>query len=369
MSELVARVRRLRLLRRWDQADLAKRIGYSQAVVSSIERGRVVPTQDQVTRLGKAFGYSSDFLAADLGLLEATQPLLRAYSDASKRESDARVASCVTAVEYIRTLALKPMPDLIPSFVGFDPDDQTSIEDVAAELRSMAGIDNGAVVSNMIRAAERLGCVVLPFPSELGRHWGMSLRSDGLPIICVANTIEVPGDRQRFTVAHELAHLALHGHLPPPRDSIESSVAERQANQLAAAFLTPADALFESLEELGNRMTLSSLVEIKSVWGVSVKSLVGRFKELGRIDSDQARSLYKQISSRRWNKSEPVQVDRENARWLSRSLAQRADRPTLDLAASLLASAVGGNANDLYDFASWDRLVAEVIPFERARSR
>jgi Zn-dependent peptidase ImmA (M78 family)/transcriptional regulator with XRE-family HTH domain len=356
-------------MRRWDQADLAKRIGYSQAVVSSIERGRVVPTEDQVARLGKAFGYSVEFLTADHGLLETTRPLLRAYSDASKRESDARVASCMTAVEYIRALALKPMPDLIPSLVGFDPVDEDSVEDMAAELRSMAGIEGGAVVSNMVRTAEKLGCVVLPFPSELGRHWGMSLRSDGLPIICVANSIEVPGDRQRFTVAHELAHLALHGRLPPPRDSIESSEVERQANQLAAAFLTPADALFESLEETGNRMTLSTLVEIKSVWGVSVKSLVGRFRELGRIDSDQARSLYKQISSRKWNKSEPVHVDRESARWLPRSLQQRANRSTLESATSLLASAIGGNADDLYDFASWDRPVAQVIPLERARKR
>jgi Zn-dependent peptidase ImmA (M78 family) len=296
--------------------------------------------------------------------------MLRAYTDASKRESDARAAAAVTAVEYIRTLRLRPLPDLTPSYGGVDLDNDVVVEELAAELRSLAGLDSGAVVSNMIRAAERLGCIVMPFPSELGRHWGMSMRADGLPVICVANTSEVSGDRQRFTVAHELAHLALHSHLPPPRDTLESNTAEHQANRMAAAFLAPADDVLECLRELGDRVTLSTLVDIKSIWGISVKSLVGRLKELGRIDSDQARSLYKQISSRGWNKTEPVEVGLERARWFSRAILHSAEEPNLATATSQLARDVGGNTGDLHSFVSWEVYGgADVIPLTRGRSR
>ncbi|HJQ76482.1 MAG TPA: ImmA/IrrE family metallo-endopeptidase [Acidimicrobiia bacterium] len=366
MTEFPTRLRRLRLMRRWDQADLARRIGFSAALISQIERGRAAPTDEQVRKIADAFGYSVDFLTNELGLSETTRPMLRAYSDASKRESDARVAACITAVEYIRLLGLKALPDLTPSYASTDADNDQDLQDIANELRDLASIETGDVVSNMIRAAERLGCIVLPFPSELGRHWGLSLRSDGLPVICVANSESVPGDRQRFTVAHELAHLALHSHLPPPRDRTESNTLERQANRVAAAFLTPADALVEHLEQEGGRITLNTLLQIKSVWGVSVKSLVGRFKELGRLDSDQARSLYKQISSRGWNKAEPVSVGLEEARWLSRSLTQKTGEAHLSAATAMSARAIGGNPADLHGYAAWEMpQIAEVIPLRR----
>jgi transcriptional regulator with XRE-family HTH domain len=164
-------------MRRWDQADLAKRIDFSTAIVSQIERGRLKPSPEQVERLAHAFGYSTEFLTAEIGLSEASRPLLRAYADASKRESDARIATCVTAVEAIRALGIRPIPDLSPSIGDVDPDDSDALEDVAQELRTAAQVDEGAVVTNMIRAAERVGCFVMPFESELGRHIGMSLRT------------------------------------------------------------------------------------------------------------------------------------------------------------------------------------------------
>lgn len=368
MSELVERVKRLRLMRRWDQTDVAERIDFSTAIVSQIERGRLKPSEEQVERLARAFGYSPSFLTNEIGLSEASRPLLRAYADASKRESDARIATCVTAVECVRLLGLRPIPDLIPSIGDVDPDDNDALEDAAEELRTAAGVDEGAVVTNMARAAERVGCLVIPFESELGRHIGMSLRTDSVPIICVTNSQSTPGDRQRFTVAHELAHLALHPHRPPPRDSAESKAIERQANRVGAAFLTPADSLLETLTDVGGNVTLNALVEIKSIWGVSVKSLVGRFKSLGIIDSDHARSLYKQISARGWNKKEPVEVPLESAQWLGRSLIARSGASKLKDAAFELAGGIGANAGDLLSFASWEVTPpANVIPLHAAR--
>ena len=41
------------------------------------------------------------------------------------------------------------------------------------------------------------------------------------------------------------------------------------------------------------------------------------------IDDDQARSLYKQISARKWNKQEPVAVANESAVWVRRAIEKR----------------------------------------------
>lgn len=367
-AELRDRVKRLRLIRRWDQGTLAERAALSQPTISQIESGRLVPTDDHVAAIASAFGYTSEFLTAELALEPTTRPWLRAYADASKKEADARTASATLAIEYVRRLGLKPLPDLVPEF-GDSLEDDEAIEDFAAEVRSLAQIDDGAVVANVIRAAERLGCVVLPLESELGRHFGMSVRSDGLPVVFVAKGA-VSGDRQRWTVAHELGHLALHGHAPPPRDAAEARRMENQAHRFAAAFLCPADALMETLDEqAGGVVTLQSLATVKAIWGVAIKALVHRCQELGVIDPDHARSLYKQISARKWSRQEPVHVPSESAQWFERSLIRKADTADLSQACKHLAAAVGGNARDLRSFADWSELNAQVVSLSAAQHR
>jgi Zn-dependent peptidase ImmA (M78 family) len=312
----------------------------------------VLDQLERVAHIAGALGYSAEFLTAELSLVPTTRPWLRAYADASKREADARTAATTIAAEYVRLLHLKPLPDLIPRFSG-DPENEDDIEEAAAELRLAAQIETDSVVSNAIRAAERLGCVVLPLESELGRHMGMSVRSDHIPIMCVAKGGRVPGDRQRFTVAHELGHLMLHGEASPPRDANESSRMERHANRFAAAFLGPGDALIDTLQSVGGKVTLQALMHVKSVWGVAIKALVGRFQVLGVIDADHARSLYKQISARRWTAAEPVEVPPESAQWLERTLLRKAETNDLAFASYQLASPIGGNPSDLYEFANW----------------
>jgi Zn-dependent peptidase ImmA (M78 family)/DNA-binding XRE family transcriptional regulator len=366
-AETRDRLKRLRLLRRWDQAELAARAGVSAATVSNIELGRVAPTDQQIETIAAALGYSASFVTASLGTLPTTRPWLRAYADASKKEADARAAATSTAAEYIRVLRLKPLPDLIPRFAG-SLDDEEAIDAAAAELRELAQLEPNAVVANAMRAAERLGCVVLPLESELGRHVGMSVWADQIPMMCIARD-DVPGDRQRWTVAHELGHLTLHGEAPPPRDGDEARRMEDQANRFAAAFLTPAEAVVESLQSAGGTPTLRALAEVKAEWGVSIKSLVGRFRELGVIEPDHARSLYKQISARKWTKEEPVNVATESAQWLEKTLTRKAGTTDLKAACDRLASSIGGNSTDLVSFADWTpRVPAEVVLLDDRRA-
>src|SRR5687768_17412152 len=87
-TEVRERIRRLRLVRQWDQSTLAHKAGVTQSVVSRIESGRLAPTEDHLQGFAKAFEYTKDFIAADLGLGQTTRPWLRAYADAGKKEAD-----------------------------------------------------------------------------------------------------------------------------------------------------------------------------------------------------------------------------------------------------------------------------------------
>lgn len=340
------RVRQLRLIAGLGQVEFAERIGIANGSVSKIENGRtVISDPATLERIARVLDCSVEFLGARTEVMPATRPWLRAYADASKKATDQQIADCELAIEFVRRLGLTTIPDTVPIFDG-DPSDEQAIEEFALEVRAAASLAEHDVVGNSVRSAERLGCVVLPMGSELGRHVGLSSRVDLTPVIAVSRPSvdpdrNVPGDRQRHTVAHELGHLCMHSSLGPPRTAEEAAAIERQAHRFAGAFLTPAEPLQEELARLGGRVTLKTLQEIKAVWGVAIKALVVRFRSLGVIDEGQARSLYKQISSRGWNRGEPVDVGNESAVWLDRAIQKWAAAAPDPLHAVGLESGLG----------------------------
>lgn len=334
------RVRRLRVAVGLGQVELAQALGLASGAVSMLENGRMPLDQSLVDALARTFDCSPTYFVHDGGEPLVTRPWLRAYADASKREVDRTVADTMIAIDAAGMAQLQVIPDTLPLFSG-DLNDDDDIEAFAEEVRAAAGLSSGDVVGNAIRSAERLGVVVLPMNDELGRHLGLSLRVGGTPVIRVSRPSadperSIPGDRQRFTVAHELGHLGLHHNCPPPDSADDAARIEKQAHRFAAAFLAPGDALLEDLDRLGNRVTLTTLSKIKETWGIAIKALVVRFQHLGVVSDDQARSLYKQISARRWNKHEPITVGNESAVWFSSALEKRATRvnSTVDVVAA-----------------------------------
>jgi Zn-dependent peptidase ImmA (M78 family)/transcriptional regulator with XRE-family HTH domain len=339
------RIRRLRLACGLGQVDFAERVGIANGSVSKLENGRMVVSDELLASIAAVVDCTPSFLQSPHGVLPTSRPWLRAYADAPKRVVDRQMADCELATEVIGQLELTRVPDTVPVFEG-DLHDDGAIEQFAADVRAAAHMGETDVVGNAIRAAERLGCLVLPMRHELGRHLGMSTRADLMPIICVSRSSvdpahAVPGDRQRFTVAHELGHLALHSGLGPPQTAEDASHVERQAHRFAGAFLAPGDAMLEELQDLGGRVTLRTLAAIKERWGIAIKALVMRFRNLGVIDADQARSLYKQISARGWNKDEPVPVGNEQAIWLSKAISKRIGSASDPFHAASSAAGIG----------------------------
>jgi Zn-dependent peptidase ImmA (M78 family) len=94
--------------------------------------------------------------------------------------------------------------------------------------------------------------------------------------------------RHRFSIAHEIGHLLLHS------DSGEHSQAvEREADEFAAAFLTPASSMDATLPQ---RLDLAALDRLGRTWGVSPHSLVRRMVERGRTTESSARRAYQRLA-------------------------------------------------------------------------
>ncbi|ANG84650.1 helix-turn-helix domain-containing protein [Microbacterium aurantiacum] len=348
------RLLRLRLGNGLGQQELAERAGIAAGSISMAERNLSWLDPRALDAVSAVLDVSPAYFHRPGAEPTFTTPQLRAYADASQRTVDRVLHDSRTAVDAFATLGLRRVPDTLPIFDG-DSNDAEEIERAAADVRTLAGVEEGARVGNAVRAAERLGVVMLPMNSELGRHLGMSLRINDVPVIRVSRSSispehAVPGDRQRFTVAHELGHLVLHAGRPQPVSAADATKREHEAHRFASAFLAPGDAVINDLG--GARVSLTSLTRLKEKWGFSIKAFVTRFRQLGVIDDDHARSLFKQISARRWNKREPIEVDNESAVWLRKMLARGA-QPTLERNVSAVSDSVGLGAAYFHRWLDW----------------
>jgi Zn-dependent peptidase ImmA (M78 family) len=173
----------------------------------------------------------------------------------------------------------------------------------AARLtRAALGESPDRPIQHLIYAIERIGGYVFALPSDLERRDAFSTwtqQEPRLPVICTVR--DRPGDRLRFSVAHELGHLVLHDQLLGSRVDIE-----READEFAAELLMPSAAM---LQEIAPPFTLSMFASMKLRWRVAIQALVRRAKDLDLITDRQYRYLFEQIAVRGWRTREPAQLD------------------------------------------------------------
>ncbi|WP_270200072.1 ImmA/IrrE family metallo-endopeptidase [Bifidobacterium pseudocatenulatum] len=161
---------------------------------------------------------------------------------------------------------------------------------------------------------ERRGVVVAPLTVDAGDAVSDGVTYPGMALIGYFPEGK-PGDRLRFTIAHELGHLVLHRHRRP----IDAALMEREANEFAGEFLFPET---DARAVLAPGMTLEDYRYVKSGWGISIAASVRRAFDLGVIDHDKYTSLYVRMSQRRWTKREPVGVKAERPVLLSQMLGR-----------------------------------------------
>jgi Zn-dependent peptidase ImmA (M78 family) len=169
---------------------------------------------------------------------------------------------------------------------GSDPDSADAIEEAATRFRDTFGLGRGPL-SSMTRVAENAGSMVINVAGLAPDIDAISFAT-ARPLIAL-NTDNRSGCRQRFGVAHELGHLALHtGILTGDR------LTENQANRFASALLLPRTTFASEcrLAIRGTRLNWQGLSELKLRWKVSKAALIFRGRQLGILSEDQARAGY-----------------------------------------------------------------------------
>jgi Zn-dependent peptidase ImmA (M78 family)/DNA-binding XRE family transcriptional regulator len=119
--------------------------------------------------------------------------------------------------------------------------------------------------------------------------------ADDAPVI--VTKAGLPGDRQRFNLAHELGHLVM---------IIDHTVdEEKAAHRFASAFLVPASTVLFELGQHRSQLDFNELYLLKRKYGLSMQAWIYRSRDLGIIGENTTEKLYRLFSQKGWKKKEP----------------------------------------------------------------
>jgi Zn-dependent peptidase ImmA (M78 family)/DNA-binding XRE family transcriptional regulator len=331
------RIRAVRQLFGISQVELARAASVSQSLISQVENGTKEAPEELIAAI-------SDATATPRSFFEVMPPdiplgTLRFRKLASARQGDTK------RVKILFDEAFRVVSDLLEGVNYPVPDLPAATSDVAGpEIEALAEatrealqLDLESPVKHLTRACERAGIAVVPItiPNadedeyETVGHFGVSCWPSRDEPAVIGYFSGGPGDRHRYTIAHELGHLVLHSNRRIIKDP------EGEANRFAGALLVPEA---RAREIYSTPVTISDLLRLKAYWGVSVQALIMRGAHLGFIDEQRKTSLFKQLSARGWRRNEPVTVHREEPVLVWRLLSRRFGSP---FAYSRIAESVG----------------------------
>ena len=280
--------------------DLGEQIALSHAAIKKYEDNQVTPSSDVLIKLAKALHVRVEyFFRAERFTLENIH--YRKHADMPERHLGEITAKILDQVE--RRVELESLFPVVPVQLF-------SLENLPKRINHMDEVEK---LADQVRTQWRLGFDPAPDLIDIFEERGIKIfeisnkqypKIDGLyaavnkmPVIVVGD--QRPGDRQRFTLAHELGHLILDSRLAAGMDI------ENFCNRFAGAFLLPKQSLINILGEHRNSIEPRELSLLKQEFGISMTSILHRAEETGIISNTLYRQLRAEFNERGWSKQEP----------------------------------------------------------------
>ena len=277
------RIRRARLMARMSLRELSGKVGVSAQAISKYERGADVPRSEVLIRLARALGVGAEYLLRP-GPRLSVRPAYRKRARLPQRETKSlteRAAELLERWISAEELVLGAAHALrLPEGFPRPACSEEEAERAAEDLRRAWDLGSGPL-PDLCGLLSRRGIRVGEVDGPKGFDGLALLAGDGEQYALIVVRRGVPGDRQRFTVAHELSHLVLD--LPEE--------AERICHRFAGAFLVPREALRLDLGEQRRTLTVQELMHLKLRYGVSMQALIRRAAEVGVLPADRAKGL------------------------------------------------------------------------------
>ncbi|MFE4518364.1 XRE family transcriptional regulator [Kitasatospora sp. NPDC056783] len=296
-----------------DLADLMTKLDQpnkiSQGYVSRAEAGRLPVKGDRLDLFAAALRYTPETLCATTDIQGVGIGLVHHRKRASMGVAELRRVHATLAFTRYQTDALTSavQDPRTHRFRHIEINDLDTPHEAADTLREEWDVPPGPI-ADLTGLLEQAGAIVVVRDLKTTELDAVSQwPADGPPLFLLNSA--APGDRFRFSLAHELGHVLMHTQPGDPREQ------EQEADYFASQLLMPYDTI---RQELKQGVDLPRLLELKSRWGVSMAALLRRAFSLGVIKEWQYRKLMVEMSALGYRTNEPGLVPRETPQYLAR---------------------------------------------------
>jgi Zn-dependent peptidase ImmA (M78 family) len=274
--------------------------------VGKYERNEMMPSSDVLMALSKALGVSVAFLLspADVELVGVEFRKKELTSAKDTAEVRARILDEVERYVLIeQILAIEPQP-VFPDARRPIVRSLDDVDEAALKLRSQWQL-GGDPIPNLCEFLEKKGIKILSLdlPESVSGVQAHVRPAQGhaLPVIVVNS--KHAGERQRFTMAHELGHLYL--------KAAGALDIEKACNRFAGAFLIPKEMLVNEIGQHRTDIGMRELFQLKLRFGTSAQAIVYRCKDLGIFGQSLYAQVFKVFNAKGWKLKEPIELPEE----------------------------------------------------------
>ena len=287
------RIKQARQANRLSLRALAEKAEVSAMAISKYERGLAMPGSAVLLRLARALEVSTDFLLRPTSVSVRLQAYRKHASLGVKDQQAIQMRIQEWLERYLEIESFFPAEQRPTSLSVRQVRSMEQVEELAGELRAnwRLGLDP---IENLPQLLEDQG-IKVGLVSGFDHFDACTFLANGTPVI--VTRADLPGDRQRFNLGHELGHLVLdvEGELNP----------EAACHRFVGALLVPSE---KARFELGSSRTTLDLIELyllKLKYGLSMQAWIYRAKDLGIISDNEAARLFKHFRARGWHRREP----------------------------------------------------------------
>ena len=281
--------------------DLGGLVGLTHAAIKKYEDEQATPPSTTLLKLARALNVRTEyFFRPETVSLDRIE--YRKRSTLPKKRLEAIEHEVIDQIERrIELENLFPSPPVVP----FAPvrglptriNDLTQIEVVAETVRKAWDLGYDPI-PDLIDVLETHGIRVFMIDANADSKFdGLAASVNQMPIIVVGSNW--PGDRQRFTLAHELGHLMLADRLTKEIDE------EMACNRFAGTFLIPRKSVIQELGAHRSYIEPKELALLKEEFGLSMAGILYRARDLGIVTSAWRDDQAKLFRIKGWHITEP----------------------------------------------------------------
>lgn len=288
------RLKMARTLAGLSQQALADQVGVSKMSISKYENDKATPGSTVLLALSRSLDKPVSFFF-EPAVREVSAVRYRCKRDVSKperRRAQAQAQDWIGRYLDVQSLAGDPLA-FVPPAIDASVRVPEDVESAAEDLRDVWQLGQDPIDS-LVNCLEDHGIPVGLIEGDDSVD-ALSFSLDDQPFIALKRG--VPGDRQRFSLAHELGHILL--------DLSTELDAELVINRFAGALLVPQDAVRRELGTHRRSLGIEELEILKLKYGLSMLGWVHRAEDLGIISASNAHDMRRLFAQEGWNKEEP----------------------------------------------------------------